>query len=103
MKRVNKDPFKIRKSRPVSKRLSVKTTPKVLKPKDVARMASQANALITAIHEVKPLYDELDEITLALVGQDLSKYGLIMVDNFASENKRFKGTFVSRFELKRTR
>ena len=93
MKKDNSSPFKIRKTRRV--------TPK-LKPKEVERLAAEAHAAIVTIEQVKPLYDRLDAITLMLLGQDLSRYGLTMVDNFAVENKKFKGTYVSRFELKRS-
>lgn len=99
-------PFKVRKSRRISDTLKIKfkvdTSDKKLSGKEVRRLALEAHAAIVAIEQVKPLYDRLDVITLTLLGQDLSQFGLQVVDNFAVDNKKFKGTFVSRFELKRS-
>jgi len=82
-------------------KFQTKATDKKISNKQIKRLAREAHAAMVAIEQVKPLYDRLDVITLKLLGKDLSAYGLQIVDNFAVDNKKFKGTYVARFELKR--
>lgn len=76
------------------------------KPKsgDIKTLAKRARAIMKQLDEVKPLYRELDEITLALfgVGDKLRDFGLVVVDNFEEKNTMFKTSAFKRFDLKWT-
>ncbi len=75
--------------------------PKVSTKKMIERVVE-----ITAqLAEVKPLYKELDELTITL--KDTKKdsfqtkdYSLVLVDNFAGKNTNYRVAAVKRFELK---
>ncbi len=96
------DPFKIRKSR---KQPKINPSPvyELPKKKTIRKLVERARAINDQLSEVKPLYNELDQITLALsqVGEELPQYGVILVDNFSGTNTQFKKvTSFRRFELK---
>lgn len=69
--------------------------------KKVEALVERAKEIQVYLDSVKPLYAELDEITVELAGQrGLAKYGCIVVDNFATKNTSYKVAAVKRFELK---
>lgn len=69
--------------------------------KEMTRLAEEAMDIMRKLEDVKVLYGRLDEITMALKGQDLSRFGLAVIDNFAEKNVVFRPSGVRRFELKR--
>jgi hypothetical protein len=68
------------------------------KIKDLLREAEQLQATLT---QYKELYKRLDEITDALVDQDISGSGFAIIDNFAEKSVVWKPCGVRRFELKK--
>ena len=74
-------------------------------PKTVSKMVERARAITRQLDEVKPLYQELDEITLALTNVRHAlhpKHGIVIVDNFKERNTQFKTVGIRRFEIKWT-
>ena len=74
-------------------------------PRTVAKMIERAKIISRHLDEVKPLYQELDEITLALANVRNTlhpKHGVVIVDNFKEKNTRFKTVGIRRFEIKWT-
>jgi len=68
--------------------------------KEVTELVNQARILINRIEHLKGCYSRLDEVTLALMGEDLTGTGLELVDNFAQKNVAWKAAGIRRFELK---
>ncbi len=95
------DPFKIRKSRKAPK-IGPSNVYELPGKKNVKKLVERARAISEQLDEVKPLYNELDQITLALsmVKDLLPKHGVTMVDNFSEKNTQFKVASFRRFELK---
>lgn len=97
----DKDIFKIRKGR---KRPKVGDSNVYELPgkKSIRKLVERAHAISMQLDEVKPLYNELDQITLALaqVQDQLPEHGVTMVDNFSDRNSNFKVASFRRFELK---
>lgn len=92
--------FKVRKSRnrPALKSV-VYAKPK---RKTIREMVARAAEIKNHIDAVKPLYGELDEITLALATlkpEKLELWGVAIVDNFRSQNTSFKTIGISRYSL----
>lgn len=71
------------------------------KPKDVKKLVKRARLIQLQLAEVKPLYGELEEITMALlqVKDKLAKHGVAIVDKFADKNTQFKTVAITRYEL----
>lgn len=72
---------------------------------DIARKLKRAVEIHLDLEKVKPLYKELDEITLDLVKTgktDFESLGIKcqIVDNFLDKNTCYRMAFVKRFELK---
>jgi hypothetical protein len=65
-------------------------------------MISRAQKIQLQLDQVKPLYQELDQITFALVAvkEKLASHGVVIVDNFAEKNTQFKTIGIKRYELK---
>ena len=71
--------------------------------KTAASLAREAIKIIETLNSVKPLYKQLDELTMQLCQakeEDLQEYGLVLQDNFKEKNTVFRPTGVKRFELK---
>ena len=71
-------------------------------PKELVLMMDRAKKIQFQLDEVKPLYQELDQITFALlpIKDKISRFGAVIVDNFAEKNTQFKTVGMKRFELK---
>lgn len=93
--------FKIRKSRKQPK-VGPSNVYEIPNDKNVKKLVKRARAISAQLDEVKPLYNELDQITLALamVKDKLPKHGVTMVDNFSAKNTQFKVASFRRFELR---
>jgi len=74
-----------------------------MKPAEIKKLVAEAKDVMTQLEAVKPLYRRLDELTLLLMGLDISGMGLAVVDNFADKNTVFKVAGVKRFDLKVTK
>lgn len=74
--------------------------------KEIAKLVDRARSIRQQLDEVKPLYHELDEITLALMNAKEAlqrhgrQYGVELIDNFAEKNSAFRTVAIRRFELK---
>lgn len=68
----------------------------------VKRLIERARYIQSRLEQVKPLYGELDEITLLLipVKEMLPQYGVTLEDNFKVKNTSFKAVGIRRYELK---
>jgi hypothetical protein len=68
---------------------------------NLAKAAKRAREIALALARVKPLYQELDELTELFIDAkaNLSKYGLAIQDNFETKNTAWKSTPMRRFEL----
>jgi hypothetical protein len=95
------DIFKIRKGRKRPK-IGPSNVYELPNDKNVKKLVERARAISAQLDEVKPLYNELDQITLALamVKDKLPKHGVTMVDNFSAKNTQFKVASFRRFELR---
>lgn len=103
MKKKPTNPFQVRRAR---------TQPSIQKPdvygkptpKNIAKLVARAKAISRQLDEVKPLYNELDQITFALnaVKERLATYGVAVVDNFEAKNTMFKTVGMRRYDLKWT-
>jgi hypothetical protein len=72
--------------------------------KKIEKLAKEAIEVMAQLEAAKPLYQRLDELTLALVeakSKELRAYGLVVVDNFAEKNAVFRPACVRRFEVKK--
>jgi hypothetical protein len=72
---------------------------------NIQTLLTRADAIMTVLENDKPLYEELDNITLQLkaLGFEQGAIGtrlLALVDNFAEKNTAFRPCGVKRFELK---
>lgn len=74
---------------------------KKLTPKEIAELLVEAENIDAVLSEYKTLWARRDEITAALVGQDLGKHPWAVVDNFAEKMVVFRPVGVRRFELKK--
>jgi hypothetical protein len=95
------DIFKVRKSRKGPK----VTSPNVYalpSKKTIKDLVERAREISEQLDEVKPLYNELDQITYALIAvrDDLHDFGVTIADNFAGKNTQFKTVGMRRYELK---
>lgn len=79
---------------------------KKVSAKDIGRLVNRAYAISKQLDEVKPLYNELDEITHALLNVDslkkegaLEKHGVAIVDKFSEKNTVFRTVGIRRFQL----
>ncbi len=103
------DPFKVRlqsKTTTIRYRSAVYEPPK--NPKEIGVLVARARSIRQQLDEVKPLYNELDQITLALMNAQEAlrrhgkQFGVELVDNFAEKNTAFRVAAIRRFELKWT-
>lgn len=65
----------------------------------------RAIKIIELLDQIKPLYKELDEITMGLVQENFTSARVkgktvTLADNFADKNSVFKAVAIKRFELK---
>jgi hypothetical protein len=72
-----------------------------MSPREVVKLAIEAQNIMSSLEDVKKLYGRLDEITMLLKGEDLSGVSLVVIDNFAEKNVVFRPAGVRRFELKK--
>lgn len=72
-----------------------------IKVKDIDKLIDRAKRINKQLSEVKPLYSELEEITMALltVRDHLERRGVAVVDNFENKNTQFKTVAISRYLL----
>lgn len=73
----------------------------------LVKLAKRALEIKMQLEEVKPLYEELDEITMQLVGAGAThwvdrktKLGFEIVDNFEKKNTCWRAHGIRRWELK---
>ena len=92
-KKKKKDPFKVRKTRAKRSTKTVNT--------EIQDLALEAQNLLIFLSEAKEAYRRIDEVTEKLVGHDLSEYGLVIKDNFAEKNVKWKSSAFRRFEIER--
>ena len=96
------DIFKVRSSRKTPKKKSHPVDSEIT-PRNIKKMIQRVGEIHEKLDEVKPLYNELDRITYALIHVEkkrLLRYGLTIVDNFEHKNTQFKVAAISRYELK---
>lgn len=107
MKKKVIDPFKVRlrsKTTTIRYRSAVYEAPK--SAAEIGKLVHRARSIRQQLDEVKPLYNELDEITLALMNAQETlrkhgmKFGVELIDNFAEKNTAFRVARINRFELK---
>jgi hypothetical protein len=67
------------------------------------RKVNEAMEIMTKLEEVHGLYDELNKITLEIKDEDLTPFGLTVVDNFEESNVCFRSAAVLHYQIKRTR
>lgn len=73
---------------------------------ETRKLLDRAVEIQAILNQVKPLYNELDEIIAELVRVGFKReaffsgYELILVDNFEKKNTVFKATGIRRFDLK---
>lgn len=67
----------------------------------VEKLVERALTIQRILDQVKPLYNELDEITWHFANNmpDMSKFGIKIKDNFAKKNVAWKATGIRRFQL----
>jgi hypothetical protein len=92
--------FKVRKNRnrPALKSVVYETP----KKKPLRTLIARAMEIRNHLDGVRPLYNELDQIVLALSTvrpEKLEKWGVAVVDNFEAKNTQFKTTAISRFSI----
>lgn len=99
--------FKVRlqsKTTTVRGRSAVYAPPK--SASEIGKLVNRARSIRQQLDEVKPLYNELDQITLALMNAQAivrkhgDRFGVELVDNFADKNTAFRVAAIRRFELK---
>ena len=97
--------FKVKRRAEIKKPIKSKVYKKVSN-KDVGRLVKRAYAISKQLDEVKPLYNELDQITQALLtvdalkkGNALEHYGVAIVDQFTEKNTVFRTVGIQRFKL----
>lgn len=73
------------------------------KDKKIAELAIEAKRVMEMLESAKPLYNRLDELTIALKGNEeiLPAYGLQMIDNYSEKNTVWRAHGIKRFELKK--
>lgn len=101
MKRVI-DPFKTRRS--MSPKKAVDTlfqTGNAPKAARLKKLIAEAQSILQAIEDIKPLYRRLDEIVDEIQGAPIHKYGYELIDTFQGKATAWKSTPFRRFELKR--
>lgn len=104
--KTNRDLFKVRHNGKSKKKNgnggSFKDELKKSIEKDKKKLAEEAISIMRRLNEVKPLYERLDKITMALTrANNLQAYGLAIIDNFKDKNTAFRAHGIRRFELKR--
>lgn len=80
-------------------------TRKKISKAEVKRIVQKILKIQAKLDQVKPLYQELDDLTVRLADANVKevKEGDVVihiVDNFATKNTAFKATGVKRFEAK---
>lgn len=73
---------------------------KKLTKKEITKLVTELKEIKSKLEKVKPLYDRLDKITIELIGQDISGFGLAVIDNFKDKNCVFRPAAVRRYEIK---
>lgn len=76
-----------------------------MKKTEIKKLVERAEEISLMLEAAKPLYKELDAITMALVGEGITSYNenglqMLIVDNFVKQNTCFKVAGVKRFEMK---
>lgn len=91
--------FKVRKRAPLLVKKS--NVYAKLSSRRIGELVDRARAISKQLDEVKPLYNELDEITFALLNakESLAVYGATLVDRFAAKNTAFKTVGIRRWEI----
>ena len=77
-----------------------------MKKSELNKLAKEAAFLLAQLEAVKPLYAQLDAITLKLIESEITHnalaiHGVALVDNFKDKNTVWKPSAVKRFELKK--
>lgn len=67
---------------------------------------ARAAEILAQLEKVKPLYSELDEITIFLQSTGTANFEVdgvhfTIIDNFINKNSVFKATAIRRFEIKK--
>lgn len=96
-------------NKPAPRKRVAATTPPAddVRQTQIDRLVARAVQIKDALEANKPLYDELDEITVQLAALQFSQAPVgakvvTLVDNFAAKNTVFRPCGVKRFELKVT-
>lgn len=77
-----------------------KTQPRLSLTKPPRLLIHRAKEIQKELEHLKPLHEELDNITLALRElKDVESYGVVIKDKFADRNTVWKSSGIRRFEL----